>query len=403
MADPIYSLCICRSSYHPTRQWSVVPPRTRAMIQNVNLTTIQGQGFMQEHAGDSQPLTLSRPSSTPSTTSLPPSIPYPMPNNTKLSGTAPLSGSGVLSNGGLPGYASIITGTAPPANQSSSGYDPAAPMPASWSSEILASEISASGWATKPACTASWRSRLAANNGTVVTTQSWRYTAALNSTATTWLGVNMPVTGPTTTVFAPGAATYTIGDDDVCCGQCRVRYPLVRVYYWPVNSTNTWCMSLNPPTVAFSDGPATSSILFAQPQSSKSLGLPTLTSSTDTIPTDLPKLPTLSSSGSDAAAPGGLPTLSHSLNSATEVGLTGLPKLSSSSFSSLNTATETVPAGLPKLTPRDISHVTPAPSLPSLPAELLRARSVIPLNHSQVYAFGPDGFVLYGEIIVYIG
>lgn len=402
MADRIYSLCVCRSSYHPTRQWSVVPPRMMAVIQNVNQTKIQGQGFMQIHAGDSQPLTLSRPSSTPSTASLPPSIPYPMPNNTKLSGTAPLSGSGALSNGALPGYASITVGTAPPAIQTSSGYDPGAPRPASWSSEVLASQISASAWATNPGCTASWRSRVAANNGTVVTTQSWRYTAALNSTATTWLDVNHPVTGPTTTVFAPGAATYTIGDDDVCCGQCRIRYPLVRVYYWPVNSTNTWCMSLNPPTVAFSDGPATSSIVFAPPQSSNPLGLPTLTSSTNTMPTDLPKLPTLSPSGGDATVAGGLPTLSHSLDSATEVGLTGLPKLSSS-FSSLNTATETVPAGLPKLTPRDISHVTPAPSLPSLPAELLRARSSIPLNHSQVYAVGPDGFILYGGIIIYIG
>lgn len=357
---------------------------------------------MQIHAGDSQPPTPSRPTPTPSTPSLPPSIPYPMPNSTRLSGTAALSGSGLLSNGGLPGNIPSITAPAAPAPQTSSGFDPGAPLPASWSSEVLASEVSASGWATKPACTASWLSRLAANNGTVVTTQSWRYTAALNSTATTWLGVNLPVTGPTTTVFAPGALTYTIGDDDVCCGQCVIRYPLVRVYYWPVNSTNTWCMSLNPPTVAFSDGPA-SSILFAAPQSSKNLGLPPLTSSTDTMPTDLPKLPTPSPSLKDAAAPGGLPTLPHSLDSATEIGSTGLPRLPPSSFSSLNAATETVPTDLPKSTPRDISHVTPAPSLPSLPAELLRARSFIPLNHSQVYAVGPDGFILYVENTVCIG
>ena len=247
---------------------------------------------MQIHAGDSQ--TFSFPQATPTPSAIAPSsIPYPMPNSTRISGTAPLSGSGFLNNIGLSGYAPTTTGSAAPANQSSSVSD---------------------------------------------------------------------------------------------CGQCAIRYPLVRVYYWPVNSTNTWCLSLNPPTSEYSDSATTSSVLFGGSQTSSPLGLPTLTSGNDTTPTDLPKLPTL-------ASPSDLPTLSQSLNTTTETG-TKMPKISSS-FSSLNAATETVPAGLPKLTPRDTSHVTPAPSLPSLPAKLIHARNSLPLNHSMVYAVGPDGFILY--------
>ena len=358
---------------------------------------------MQIHAGDTQTFSLPQTSPNPSIKPLPPSVPYPMSNDTRLSGTAPPSGSGFVNSGGLSGYAPIQTGPAAPANSTSSGFDPAAPSPASWSSSVLASEASASGWARNPACTASWLSRVAANNGTVITTQSWRYTAALNSTATTTLALNMIATGPTTTVFTPGAATYTIGPDDVCCGQCRVRYPLVRVFYWSVDSTNTWCMSLNPPTIAFSDGPTTSSVLFDRPQSNNPLGLPTLTSNTDAMPTDLPKLPTLSSSIHPAAAASDFPVLSQSLNTATEKGAIGLPKLPTSSFSPLDSATETVAAGLPKLTPRDISHVTPAPSLSSVSSELLHARSFVPLNHSKVYAVGPDGFILYVKFTICLG
>ncbi len=374
------------------------------------MTKIQGQGFMQMHAGDTQSFAIPQPTPTPSTKPSPPSTPYPMPNNTRLSGTAALSASG-FDGGGLSGSSPTLTESRPANQTTSDGNFVAPPSPASWSSSVSASMASASGWATNPACTASWLSRLAASNGTVVTTQSWRYTAALSVTSTTTFGLNEIATGPTTTVFTPGAITYTIGHDDVCCGQCHIRYPLVRVYYWPVNSTNTWCLSLNPPSIGFTDSATTSSVLFSGP-SSNTLGLPTLTSNTDTMPTDLPKLhtspsntdtmptdlpklPALSSSPNAAAAASGLPTLSHSLlNTATEIESTNLPKLPSSS-SSLNAATESGPSSMPKLTPRDMSHITPAPSLPSLSAELLHARAFVPLNHSKVYAAGPDGFILY--------
>ena len=255
---------------------------------------------MQIHAGDSQSFSFPQAAPT-SSTILSSSVPYPMPNSTRLLGTVPLSGSGLLSNGGSSGYIPVTITSAVPANQSSSGGN---------------------------------------------------------------------------------------------CGPCQIRYPLVRVYYWPVNSTNTWCLSLNPPTSEYFDSATTSSVLFGGPQSNNSLGLPAWSSNYVTMPTDLPKLPTSPSPSNAVAAPSGLPTPSPSLNTATETTSTNMPKLSSS-FSPLNAATETVPTGRPKLTPRDISHITPAPSLPSLPAELLRARSSLPLNHSMVYAVGPDGFILF--------
>ena len=326
---------------------------------------------MQQHAPSTQTFSFAPATSTPVTKPSPPSIPYPISNSTRLSGTTPLSGSGIK-NSGILGVLSLSTGQAASSNQANSGVNPVAQLPPSWSPSVLASESSAAGWAKNPACTASWRSRVAANNGTVITTQSWRSIGALNNVPATTVNRNEIATGPTTIVSTPTTVTYTIGHDDVCCGQCQVRYPDVRVYYWPVNSTNTWCLSLEPPTTCFHDSSSTSSGLVGQPRSSDSLDLHTLTSSIDKMPSDLPNMPTV---------------LSDSIVTMPSTRLLTSP-------SSLDAATETVPVGLPKLTPRDTSHVTPAPSLPSIPAEMFRARTFLPLNHTGVYAQGPDGFIL---------
>lgn len=124
-----------------------------------------------------------------------------------------------------------------------------------------------------PACTESWLSRLAASNGTVMTTITDILTLSLSSNSTTAHvpggSAGIDVIGPTTQIFTMGTRTFRLNDDAVCCGTCNILYPNVLVYYWPVlKNNNTWCLrylknstspasptiSLNAPTSA-SPGP----------------------------------------------------------------------------------------------------------------------------------------------------
>lgn len=98
-----------------------------------------------------------------------------------------------------------------------------------------------------PACTKSWLSRLAASNGTVMTTFVDILTLSLSSNSTTAHvpggSAGIDVIGPTTQTFTMGTLTLRLYDNDVCCGTCNILYPNVVVYYWPVlKNNNTWCL-----------------------------------------------------------------------------------------------------------------------------------------------------------------
>lgn len=98
-----------------------------------------------------------------------------------------------------------------------------------------------------PACTKSWLSRLAASNGTVMTTFADILTLSLSSNSTTARvpggSTGIDVIGPTTQAFTMGTLTVRLNDNDVCCGTCNILYPNVVVYYWPVlKNNNTWCL-----------------------------------------------------------------------------------------------------------------------------------------------------------------
>lgn len=59
-------------------------------------------------------------------------------------------------------------------------------------------------WGRQPACTASWKSRLAANNGTVMTTRVDSRTVALPTPFTSTWAVSEYITGPTTETIKAG-------------------------------------------------------------------------------------------------------------------------------------------------------------------------------------------------------
>lgn len=97
-----------------------------------------------------------------------------------------------------------------------------------------------------PACTESWRSRLAASNGTVMTTITEVITVSPSVSETVYVpggSAGITVIGPTTETFTIATLTNRLSDDDVCCGDCNILYPDVVVYYWPVRkNNNTWCL-----------------------------------------------------------------------------------------------------------------------------------------------------------------
>lgn len=59
-------------------------------------------------------------------------------------------------------------------------------------------------WGRDPACTASWKSRVSANNGTVMTTKVYSRTISLPTQVTSTWAVSEFVTGPTTEVITAG-------------------------------------------------------------------------------------------------------------------------------------------------------------------------------------------------------
>lgn len=148
------------------------------------------------------------------------------------------------------------------------------------------------------ACTESWRSRLAASNGTVMTSLIDILTVSLSSNSTT---VHVPggsggidVIGPTSQIFTMGTLTFRVNDNDVCCGDCNVLYPDVIVYYWPVlKNNNTWCLKY----LNNSSSPASPSIPLNTPTSA-SPGptlLPDMSLQGSTVNKNAPSFPKLPS------------------------------------------------------------------------------------------------------------
>ena len=63
-------------------------------------------------------------------------------------------------------------------------------------------------WGRQPACTASWSSRLAANNGTVMTTKVYSRTVSLPTAFTSTWAVGQYITGPTTETINVGKSIF---------------------------------------------------------------------------------------------------------------------------------------------------------------------------------------------------
>lgn len=86
-----------------------------------------------------------------------------------------------------------------------------------------------------------------------------------------------------------------------------------------------------------------------------------------------------------------LSRLFSSLNIVIEANFIDMFKL----FSNLNIATETVFINLFKLSSRDFSSVTSAAILLSLKLHKYQTRTLMSLNHSQIYAIENNEFILY--------
>ena len=246
------------------------------------------------------------------------------------------------------------------------------------SGHLLGSGSSAMGWARNPACTSSWQSRVKANNGTVITTKTYSYTAVLTDHSVSTFRLGEVITGPGTSVFNAGTVTYQVGDDDVCCGICNVLYPNVIVYYWPVKETNTWCKPY----------------LKSAPTDGLQGPVPTVTAASSSDFPDLPNLPKIS-----------LPDPSPINNTSSQP--------PGADYSGIQ------PGGFGVEPPLQARHapestITPSPKAPGPMHQQLDARKFVPLqglnllnstdplivgnsphlNASQVsYAIAPDGFV----------
>lgn len=62
-----------------------------------------------------------------------------------------------------------------------------------------------------------------------------------------------------TTTHNITVSTTTLGPDDSCCGTCDIDYPQADILYWPVQSSNTWCLQFGatippPVTIGTVDG-----------------------------------------------------------------------------------------------------------------------------------------------------
>ena len=207
--------------------------------------------------------------------------------------------------------------------------------------DSAASIRSSISWGRDPACSTSWKSRVEANNGTVMTTKVYSYTVALSTLTTTTFRLDAVVSGPATKTYNAGTVTYQVGPEDVCCGQCLVGYPNVRVMYWPVNNTdNRWCLKYNISRTADPTNNDRGHAIFGTiPEEGLS-------------PTEIP-----AGSSGDDEGPAGLPDAPP------------LPTL-------------TAAAALPNV-----------PDIPQNPPRRRHARTFVPLNKSDVYAIS-DGFTL---------
>ncbi|CAF9936659.1 MAG: hypothetical protein HETSPECPRED_010412 [Heterodermia speciosa] len=205
-----------------------------------------------------------------------------------------------------------------------------------------------------------------------------------------------------------GTVAYQLNGLDECCGECRILYPNVQVYYWPVKkNSNTWCLQYNftsSVTASTDTNFDNGKLVFGTLPSDNSVPTdhPTLTTpESDGLPTNLPTLP-----GVSRGSPNDFPTLS---------GIPIRPSHSSHSISSTDSHISVNPSktkstlsvsptfGIP-LPPRAIlqSSITKSASLPGNSAKTLKARTFIPLNGTEVYALAPDGKNSFTSPTIYV-
>ena len=272
---------------------------------------------------------------------------------------------------------------------------PPGPTGASGNGSITSSSWLDLSWARNPACTASWQSRLSAGHGSVVTTQSYSdivTVAAGNAETRTYITgpfmsqvyITKTYIGPTTGVFVPQVLTN--GVDTPCCGDCFIRYPNVRVYYWPVKkNSNTWCLKYHFTSSAESN--PDSGHVFGTLAPGESLPVGGFLSANSDTATDQPKLSDVTRSSSlkpweTDAAPIGLPTLKRRYGRFKEKLLVGAKGDGEA------TQTTEAPAA---------STITPLAQLPPWSPHILQPRTFQPLNGSEngtiVYAEGPNGMI----------
>ena len=249
-------------------------------------------------------------------------------------------------------------------------------------------------WARNPACTASWQSRVSAGHGHVVTTQAYVHYVTVGpgetSTRTYHTGPFMSqvtiiktYVGPTTGTFTPQVLTN--GVDTPCCGDCYIRYPNVRVYYWPVKkNANTWCLKYNFTSVDETGGGGGFGTI--EPGGSSSLGgFLTATSGAESIPTGLPKL---SERGESLIETNPKPTGSPTLKRRRHGRFLGVEKPLFEDTQAHTSPTTSKPAS---------STITPFAELPPWSPHVLSPRTFQPINGSEngtiVYAQGPNGMI----------
>ena len=250
-------------------------------------------------------------------------------------------------------------------------------------------------WARNPACTASWQSRVSAGHGHVVTTQAYVHYVTVGpgetSTRTYHTGpfrsqvtVVKTYIGPTTGTFTPQVLTN--GVDTPCCGDCYIRYPNVRVYYWPVKkNANTWCLKYNFTSVDETGGGGGFGTI--EPGGSSSLGgFLTATSGAESVPTGLPRL---SERGESLIETNPKPTSSPTLKRRRNGRFLDAEKPLFEEDTQVHASPSTSkPAS---------STITPFAELPPWSPHVLSPRTFQPINGSEsgtiVYAQGPNGII----------
>ena len=103
-----------------------------------------------------------------------------------------------ISSLGQPKYGNF---SSPHGSATRSGYASGITLGTSFTANATQASIV---WGRQPACTASWKSRLAANNGTVMTTKVYSRTVSLPTPFTSTWAVSEYITGPTTETINVG-------------------------------------------------------------------------------------------------------------------------------------------------------------------------------------------------------